>query len=409
MLKHNNLNVSELISKLMGYLEETGYAPNTRLHLMSYYKVLIKYFESHGIREFSLDAGKKFLFEHHGHYWSDNETLTPYQNLLQRHILILHEFQVYGEIRQKKRLKKHYELPHFKNTLDAYLAAERTKGLKETTIQHKQHALSQLFEYLEAEGLDGPQSIRPEHIYAFLASKDYFSATTKEAYQYVIRSLTGYLFKNGLCDAGLARLFPVVSVHSKNAYPSYFNTDEIAHMLACVDNKTPAGKRDYLVLLLAAGLGIRCGDICRLQTGDIDWNRKEISFVQSKTGDTVTLSMADEIFYALLDYMKNARPSCCYDEILISSKAPIRPFRGYTFHGILQKYLRRAGIEPEAGQKHGLHSLRSSLASSMLRDGTPMPVISNVLGHRYADTTSAYLKLDLEGLRRAALEVPSYE
>lgn len=409
MLKHNDLNVSGLIDRLMEYLNEAGYAYSTRQHLLSYYKLLIKYAEVHGIREFSLDIGKKFLLDHHGHQWSDNETLTSYQNYLQRHILILHEFQVYGEVRQKKRLKKHYNLQHFEDTLDAYLAAEQRKGLREATIRHKRHVLCQLFEYLEAEGLDGPQAVRAEHIYGFLASKDYLSTTTKEAYQYVIRSLTGYLCRNSLCDAGLARLFPVVSVHSKNAYPSYFTTDEVARMLACVDNKTPAGKRDYLVLLLAAGLGIRCGDICRLQMGDIDWNRREISFVQSKTGDSVTMSMTDEVFYALLDYMKNARPVCGYDEILICGRAPIRPFHGHTFHGTLQKYLHLAGIKPETGQKHGLHSLRSSLASNMLRDGTPMPVISNVLGHRYADTTSAYLKLDLDGLRRAALEVPSYE
>lgn len=409
MLKHNDLNVSGLIDKLMEYLKEAGYASSTRLRLLAYYKVLIKYAEAHGIKEFSLDIGKKFLLEHHGHQWSDNGTFTPYQNHLQRHILILHEFQAYGEVRQKRRIKKHYNLPHFEDTLDAYLAVEQSKGLRKTTIQRKQHALCQLFEYLETEGLDGPQDIRTEHIYGFLASKGYCSAQTKETYQYIIRSLAGYLYKTGVCDAGLAQLFPVVSVHSKNAYPSYFSTDEVARMLACVDNKTLAGKRDYLVLLLAAGLGIRCGDICRLQMRDIDWNRREISFVQSKTGDTVTAPMTDEIFYALLDYMKNARPACRYNEILISSKAPVRPFHGYTFYGILQKYLLMAGIEAETDQKHGLHSLRSSLASNMLRDGTPIPVISNVLGHRYTDTTSAYLKLDLDGLRKAALEVPSYE
>ena len=142
---------------------------------------------------------------------------------------------------------------------------------------------------------------------------------------------------------------------------------------------------------------------------DIDWSRREISFVQSKTGDAVTMSMPDEVFYALLDYIKNARPDCVHDEILISFNAPVRPFCGRTFYEVLQKYLCAAGIEPETGQKHGLHSLRSSLASNMLRDGTPMPVISNVLGHRYADTTSVYLKLDLDGLRMAALEVPCHE
>lgn len=53
--------------------------------------------------------------------------------------------------------------------------------------------------------------------------------------------------------------------------------------------------------------------------------------------------------------------------------------------------------------------MRSSLASNMLRNDVPIPVISNVLGHKYADTTSIYIKIDLEGLRKVALEVPQYE
>ena len=45
----------------------------------------------------------------------------------------------------------------------------------------------------------------------------------------------------------------------------------------------------------------------------------------------------------------------------------------------------------------------------MLRSEIPIPVISNVLGHKYADTTGMYIKIDLEGLRKVALEVPRYE
>jgi site-specific recombinase XerD len=74
---------------------------------------------------------------------------------------------------------------------------------------------------------------------------------------------------------------------------------------------------------------------------------------------------------------------------------------------MLQKYLSKAEIKTVDGQKHGLHSLRSSLASNLLQDGVPIPVISNILGHKYADTTSLYLKIDLPGLRRASLEVPA--
>jgi integrase/recombinase XerD len=42
----------------------------------------------------------------------------------------------------------------------------------------------------------------------------------------------------------------------------------------------------------------------------------------------------------------------------------------------------------------------------MIGDGTPMPVVSAVLGHASSDTTQAYyLRFDVEGLRCCALDV----
>ena len=87
----------------------------------------------------------------------------------------------------------------------------------------------------------------------------------------------------------------------------------------------------------------------------------------------------------------------------------MKPFDHRNFYELLQKYFKLTGITFKEEQKHGLHSMRSSLASNMLRSEIPIPVISNVLGHRYTDTTGIYIKIDLEGLRKVALEVPRYE
>ncbi len=56
------------------------------------------------------------------------------------------------------------------------------------------------------------------------------------------------------------------------------------------------------------------------------------------------------------------------------------------------------------GQKHGLHSLRSTLARQMLENGTPLLVISETLGHVSVQTTSNYLKIDLNGLKNCIID-----
>jgi site-specific recombinase XerD len=76
------------------------------------------------------------------------------------------------------------------------------------------------------------------------------------------------------------------------------------------------------------------------------------------------------------------------------------------FYEIINKYIAKAGIET-AGKKHGLHSMRHSLASNLLSSNTPMPVITGILGHKNSNSTNLYLRIDIESLRSVALEVPN--
>ena len=48
-----------------------------------------------------------------------------------------------------------------------------------------------------------------------------------------------------------------------------------------------------------------------------------------------------------------------------------------------------------------MHSLRGALAVAMIGDGTPMPVVSAVLGHSSDTTQAYYLRFDVERLRIA--------
>lgn len=408
-MEQTNFTLEELVDGLMNHLKSIGYKESTRDRYLAYYKVLIKYCKRKGVNYFSLDLGKQFLLEHHNHRWVDFEKLTMNQNYLQKHIWMLHEFQLYGEVRQKKRPLKEMSLSNFESVLNSYISYETERGLKSTTLKGKEFSVRKVFKYFESIGIKNVSDIQPEHVYGFLASKSYYSVTTKEAYQYLLRSLITYMSQENLCSKDLARMFPVISIHTKNSYPSYFTPECITKLLQSVDTETLYGKRDYVILLLATTLGLRCIDICNLTLDDIDWKRKTIGFVQSKTGEFVSLPINEELFLALIDYIKNARPECDYREVLISNRAPVKPFDHRNFYEMVQKYFKRAGLTFKEAQRHGMHSMRSSLASNMLRNETPIPVISNVLGHKYTDTTGIYIKIDLEGLRKVALEVPRYE
>ena len=50
--------------------------------------------------------------------------------------------------------------------------------------------------------------------------------------------------------------------------------------------------------------------------------------------------------------------------------------------------------------------MRHTLATRLLSNGTPLPVISEVLGHEATQTTMKYLRVDLNNLQHFALVVP---
>jgi site-specific recombinase XerD len=68
-------------------------------------------------------------------------------------------------------------------------------------------------------------------------------------------------------------------------------------------------------------------------------------------------------------------------------------------------YFRIAGVN-FTSKKHGPHSLRHSLASNLLKSNEPLPVISEILGHSSTETTMDYLRIDINLLRKCALNVP---
>lgn len=176
-------------------------------------------------------------------------------------------------------------------------------------------------------------------------------------------------------------------------------------MLNSVDRGNPTGKRDYAILLLVAKLGIRAGDIKDLKLSNLNWRSKIIAIRQSKTKNTITYPILKDIGWALIDYLKNGRPISDSPFVFIRMKAPYDAFgKDANLHNIITKHTRRSGITIPHGKKQGLHSLRHTLASTLLEQGTPLPVISEVLGHFNSKSTSVYLHTGLEGLRKCVID-----
>jgi len=175
-------------------------------------------------------------------------------------------------------------------------------------------------------------------------------------------------------------------------------------MLSAIDRNCARGKRDYAILLLACRLGLRSKDIRLLVLENLRWEDARIELTQAKTGRALALPLLDDVAEALIDYLRNGRPSSPAREVFLSTYVPHEPISSASAPtSIMKHYLRSAGI-PVPKRPFGLHSLRHTLATQLLENNVPLPTISEVLGHRSTESTRIYTKVDIAALRATSLD-----
>ena len=116
---------------------------------------------------------------------------------------------------------------------------------------------------------------------------------------------------------------------------------------------------------------------------------------------------------AIADYAKNERPDSGEPYVFLNSTPPFKPCledNQEVISYVLRRSMLLAGVDPR-GRKSGAHSMRRSLATTMMNEGVSYPVISTILGHTNAEgsirsVTMAYIATDIERMRRLSLEVP---
>ena len=275
------------------------------------------------------------------------------------------------------------------------------------TIRTRSGRMKVFFVFLAGRECVVLQNITPELFTDYVSSlNDRYSSQGKASLLYTIRNFFSYdEFSEMLTFDPLPSLS---GIHSRKhgRLPSCYTAAGVKRVLNAVNRSTPWGKTAYLMMILACVYGLRSSDIKALRFDDINWESRTITIIQFKTHKSVSFPITDEILFALLDYIKNARPRVDNPNVFIRLRKPYIPYSMNDHFGDkILPYFEIAGVDTK-GKHHGLHSLRHSLATNLLKTGTPVNEIAVILGHTSAASTKTYVWSDIEHLRIAALEVP---
>lgn len=270
-----------------------------------------------------------------------------------------------------------------------YLTAER--GLAPGTAACYSAFARQFLASLPGHGHDDPLAgLTAAGVRAFVIAESGRRGTgsLKNAVT-AVRALLRFLHLRGLIAAPLDGAVPAAAGWHRPPLTRPLRPGDVAAVLASCDRGTPAGRRDYAVLLLLARLGLRAGEAAGLRAGDVDWRAGEI-LVRGKGGRHERLPLPADVGEALADYCQHARPrQASSGMLLLHARAPYGRLTPSAVSHVVVRACRRAGLEPA-----GAHQLRHAAATSMRRAGAPLAEISQVLRHRHIATTARYGSID---------------
>ena len=400
----SNVNTLRILAEqAKSFLQGKGYAPSSIKHYATCWDSLIRYTDLRMIGEFSNELCENFL-QAGGKKFQNLGGAADKDDI--RGIKLLTSF-VEDQIVAAHMQRTPVAPQPYLETAKAYIAFMQSIGQTAASIKSKRSRIKIFLDSILGIGIHALNDVSREGIVSFmdhLTSK--YTSVARANILYSVKDFLKFCEREGYITTKLSHLIKGIYANPNEKLPSTYTQEEIALLLESVNRETSSGKKHYAILVLVAQLGIRASDIISITLDDIKWEQGIIEFSQYKTGTYVRLPLIDSVKYALADYLKNSRPATEYKQLFIRDRAPVAPYKvSGSIFAIVSKQFQIAGVSSD-GKCRGPHSLRHSLASGLLKEEIPLPVIASVLGHINTKNTNRYLRIDIGQLRKVALEVP---
>lgn len=358
--------------------------------------------------EFSAEAAFRFLYERYGIVDTTSPSqLTRYQQHLRQMVRKLIHFHAHGIIGRPNRVpQRSVKTDGLAQVLGAYATHCVEHGYANSTRKGLRADAVRFMVFLESKGLEKLSDFTSARIIEYVDSLSIYSYRSIGVALGRLRTLLKFLYMNGYHAEDLSAAVPRQQERRDATVSAVWSQADVVRLLRAIDRRNPCGKRDYAILLLVTRLGIRASDIRKLKLRNLRWESKRIEFTQSKTGRNVSLPLLRDVGWAIIDYLEHGRPLSDSPYVFLRQNAPYGQLsEGTCFRHIIARCCKLRRLSPSYGERIGMHSLRHTLATRLLEQHTPLPVISEILGHASRESTSVYLKTYDVALRECAMDL----
>jgi site-specific recombinase XerD len=203
--------------------------------------------------------------------------------------------------------------------------------------------------------------------------------------------------------------------------PPFLFDQAQARRLLAEARRLPKSRRDGersiiypMIFALLYGLGLRVGEVARLQMADVDWTRRVLSIRETKFRKSRLIPMGPKMATRLNEYLKWRERRAGHlelaDPLFSFGGVGARPIYAKTISAVFRQLWPKLGLTMRPGvAPPRLHCLRHSFAVGSLlrwyRQGVPpqdrLLWLSTFMGHVSPSSTAVYLTITSELLREA--------
>ena len=325
------------------------------------------------------------------------------------------------------------ELPHFCRKFFNHLKGQ---GSSPRTILQYAYDINKFFEYLYSAGgfkKDAIRNVPASEVLDRLKIDDlqeYFksmenyttidengaeiehltSPAAKARRVSSLRSLYKYYYKLGEIESNLAELIDIPKIPEKNII--VMNKDQVSRILNAVKDteglterqikrKNLYLKRDYAILMLFFGTGLRVSELVGINVLDVDFYEACI-LVTRKGGDQDEVFFGPEVEQALLEYLEDERDkllkgNTSEDAFFVSMQHQRMGVRAIEL--MIKTYAKKAGLNINVTP----HALRRTFGTHLYESTGDIYLVADALHHSSVDTTKKhYARMSKEHKRIAA-------
>jgi integrase/recombinase XerC len=213
------------------------------------------------------------------------------------------------------------------------------------------------------------------------------------------RVFTAWLLRTGRSRQDPGALLTSPRLHKP--LPAVLKEDEARLLIETAaqiaGDGSPAGFRDVAMLEVLYATGIRVGELCRLDAGDLDRERNLVR-VLGKGRKERTVPYGIPAAEALEGWLVRGRPVLrAGDEVALFLGARGGRIDQRAVRRLVHRLVSRVPGAPDVGP----HGLRHSAATHLLEGGADLRSVQELLGHASLATTQLYTHVSADRLRAA--------